>query len=130
MISVEDKLQILELCARYNFHTDTGATREIAQTFTEDGVFDGPMGRFEGREAIVEFNEGLRNALSGSMHFTDNHIFDEDGDCIRHRCYLGLVLPSESSSRTMLFTYEDELVRIDGAWRFRIRKVRAFEGSA
>ena len=127
MISVEDRLEILDLCARYNYFTDTGEAQEVARLFTPDGVFDGPPGRFEGFDAIVVFNENIYQALAGSMHFTDNHLFDKGDDFIRHRCYLALHIPSEDGVKSTLMTYDDEVVEVEGEWKFRARIVRAFE---
>ena len=69
MISLEDRQAILDLCARYSFFTDTGSAKEVAQLFVEDGIFDGPPGRHEGREQIVKFNEEIQELIKGSMHF-------------------------------------------------------------
>jgi hypothetical protein len=127
MITVEDRLEILELCARYNYFTDTGDAQEVARLFTSDGVFDGPPGRFEGFDAIVAFNENIYQALAGSMHFTDNHLFESRDSFIRHRCYLALNIPSKDGVKPTLMMYDDEVVKVEGEWKFRARTVRAFE---
>ncbi len=55
MISLDDRMAILDLCSRYNYHIDTGASAEWADTFVADGVFDGPVGRAQGRDALSAF---------------------------------------------------------------------------
>ena len=130
MITVADRLEILDLCARYNYFTDTGEAQEVARLFTPDGVFDGPPGRFEGFDAIVAFNENIYQALAGSMHFTDNHLFEMRGASIRHRCYLALNIPSKDGVKSTLMMYDDEVVKIEGEWKFRARTVRAFAPKA
>ena len=85
MISLDDRMAILDLCSRYNYHIDTGASAAWADTFTADGVFDGPVGRAQGRDELVAFCDGLAAQFPGAMHFTDNHLFDEVGDAIHHR---------------------------------------------
>ncbi len=123
MISIEDRLAILDLCARYNYHIDTGASEAWADTFTADGVFDGPVGRAEGRDALVAFCDQLAKDFAGAMHFTDNHLFEQAGDGVRHRCFLSFQVPVEGRTDIWLLAYEDDIVSVDGEWRFRSRRV-------
>jgi hypothetical protein len=124
MIDIEDRLAILDLCSRYNYYVDTAASERWADTFTPDGVFDGPAGHAEGRDALIDFCDGLAKQFPGGMHFTDNHLFEQDGDLVRHKCFLSFQVPTEGRTDLMLLGYEDEIVRADGEWRFRQRNVR------
>lgn len=123
MIALEDRLAILDLCARYNYAIDTGASEDWARTFTEDGVFDGPAGHAEGHDALIAFCDQLAVEFPGAMHFTDNHLFEEDGETMRHRCFLSFQVPKGETVDIWLLGYEDELVRMNGDWRFRSRRV-------
>jgi hypothetical protein len=123
MISIEDRMAILDLCSEYNYYIDTGAAERWADTFTADGVFDGAVGRAEGRGALVEFARQFGSDYPGAMHFTDNHLFEPDGDAMKHKCFLSFQVPTEDSTNLILVGYQDELVKIDGAWKFRIRQV-------
>ncbi len=123
MVSLDDRMAILDLCSRYNYHIDTGASAAWADTFTADGVFDGPVGRAEGREELIEFCDGLSVQFPGAMHFTDNHLFEEVGDVVYHRCFLSYQVPTDSGTDVLLLGYEDNVVLIDGAWRFQSRIV-------
>ena len=129
-VSAEDRQAILDLCAAYNWRTDTGDARGVAALFTPDGAWDGPPGRYEGTDAIVEFNERIHELIRGAMHFNDNHQFEGDGDRIRHRCSSALHIPSEGGVQIQLMTYEDTLVQVDGAWRFAERINRNFDPAA
>jgi hypothetical protein len=130
MISLQDRTDILDLCARYSYFTDTGAAEDVANLFLPDGVFDGPPGQFEGSQAILQFNKDIHELIKGSMHFTDNHLFEDCGDYIRHRCHSKLLMPSDDGVSTTLMTYDDEVVKVGGEWKFRIRKNRLFDPSA
>lgn len=123
MISIDDRMAILDLCARYNYAIDTGATAKWAKTFTPDGVFDGPAGRAEGREQLKAFAEGLAEQFPGAMHFNDSHLYEVDGDVVRHKCFLSVQIPGESGAMVMPLTNEDEIVKVDGEWLFRSRRV-------
>lgn len=128
MISIEDRMAILDLGARYNYHVDTGASEAWADTFTADGVFDGPAGHAEGRDALVAFCEQLAKDYPGAMHFTDNHLFEQDGEVVQHRCFLSFQVPGDTGTDVMLLGYEDEIVKVDGEWRFRVRRVGPLQG--
>ena len=92
LVSVDVRQAILDLCAAYNWLTDTGDAHGVAALFTPDGVWDGPPGRYEGTAAIVDFNQRIHEVIRGSMHFNGNHQFEPDGDSIRHRCSSALHL--------------------------------------
>jgi len=123
MISIEDRMAILELATRYNYAVDTGAGEAFANTFTAEGVFDGPAGHAAGRAALVVFCGELAVQFPGGMHFTDNHLFDVDGDVVRHKCFLSFQVPGENGTEPWLLGYEDEVVKEDGEWKFQLRKV-------
>jgi hypothetical protein len=123
MIDIDDRMAILDLCARYNYFFDTGAAQDWANTFTSDGTFDGPAGQAQGSDELVEFCTNAGKQFAGAMHFTDNHLFDGTGALIRHRCFLCLQMPSDSGTDVMLLAYEDEVAKVDGDWKFRSRRV-------
>ncbi len=128
MIDINDRMAILDLCASYNYLFDTCAAEEWAATFTADGVFEGPAGRAQGPEALAEFCRNTNAQYPGGMHFTDNHLFEQDGDAVRHKCFLSMQVPSPEGTQTLLLTYEDELRRVDGEWRFASRLCRPLSG--
>lgn len=127
--SIDDRLAILDLCAEYNWRTDTGDAPGVAALFTPDGVFDSPSERFEGRDAILRFNEDIHQEIRGSMHFNDNHQFEVNDDHVRHRCYSALQIATDDGVRTHLMTYRDVIVQVDGEWQFRERVNRFFDPS-
>lgn len=123
MIAIDDRMAILDLCAEYNYYIDTGQSEKWAETFTADGVFEGTVGKAAGRDALIAFSEKFGSDYPGALHFTDNHLFALEGDVVKHRCFLSFQVPSETGVNLVLAGYEDELVRVDGAWRFRSRRV-------
>ena len=129
-VTAETRMAILDLCAAYNWLTDTGDAHGVAALFTTDGVWDGTPGRFEGRDEIVDFNERIHEVIRGSMHFNGNHQFEVDGDRILHRCSSALHIASDDGVQVQLMTYEDVIVEQDGAWRFAERINRNFDPAA
>ena len=128
-ISLEDRFAIIDLCSVYNYTVDQADGEGWAATFTEDGVFAGPAGQAEGREALVAFCGQLAEAFPGGMHFTDNHLFDIDGDTCHHKCFLDFKVPApDGSVASVLLGYEDVVVKVEGEWLFRRRDVVSVTG--
>ena len=128
-ISLEDRFAIIDLCSVYNYTVDQGDGPAWADTFTHDGIFAGPAGHAEGRDALIAFAIGLAEQFPGGMHFTDNHLFDVVGEEVHHKCFLDFKIPStDGSVATMLLGYEDVIVQHEGEWRFRRRDVVSVTG--
>ena len=102
---------------------DTDSAEKWADTFTADGCFEGPAGQATGREALIEFCHMLNVQSPGAMHFTDNHLFEVRGDEVLHRCFLSFQVPTDQGTSVTILGYEDILVRENGDWRFRLRRV-------
>ena len=99
MLTTEDRLDILDLLARYNYAIDDNDGDAWAACFTEDGVFTSPNGSFTGREALSKFADESKR---GGLHLTSNHIITCDGNEVEMRCYLQLVIASGRETRDSL----------------------------
>jgi hypothetical protein len=87
IMSVEDKLAIQEVIARYSFTYDSGDADAFAQLFVEDGVFEvvapgesSPTVRLSSRVAIREWAGQRLQARRGrftSRHYQSGILFDE-----------------------------------------------------
>jgi ketosteroid isomerase-like protein len=132
---VEDRLEILDLLARYGHAYDSGDREALEQVFVEDAEFRivGEVGRvpaaMNGREAIVAGLTGKWAAIRPEQrrHVATNLVVLEQTDATaRAMSYLVLVSTS-SGSPVVLSTgrYDDELVKgPDGRWRIRLRVAR------
>ncbi len=128
-IPLEDRFAIIDLCSAYNYAIDQADGVAWADTFTPDGVFHGPAGHAQGRDQLVALCNQLAQAFPGGMHFTDNHLFELEGDACRHRCFLDFKLPAaDGSISSTLLGYEDIVVKLDGQWRFQRRDVVSVTG--
>jgi hypothetical protein len=122
----EDKFAIEELIGRYNQAIDEGRYADFHACWCADGVFDGLGGPYVGLDAIRRFTEGYdqnyRLRLNGLRHFTVNIVSRVDGDRAVSSSHLQLVMTGSKGAH-ILFTgrYEDELLRVDGDWRFSRR---------
>ena len=124
MLDAADRLEILELAARYNHAIDFGDGAAWADTFTEDGVFTGGgPGPVQGREALTAFVGDFSQNMAGARHWTNNHVIDGDGDSATHTCYLNLIQSKDGAKSVVTARYQDELVKVGGAWKFATRTV-------
>ncbi len=96
--------------------------------FTDDGVFDrGERGVHRGKAQLREFLEliPVPDGTTRMMHFVSNEIIRVDGDQAHAMSYVLVVRPDgpRPLASWLAGRYEDHLVRQDGQWRFRHRKV-------
>ena len=126
----QDKAAIIEAMNLYAVALDAHEWDLFDRIFTEDVVIEmGLVGvTWTGR---TEFKQGLKYscaALDNHQHAMRGHLVHVDGDTARAFCYGSWTLVREAAEggRAWIGTgwYDDELVRIDGGWKFRRRVCR------
>jgi uncharacterized protein (TIGR02246 family) len=123
--AMSDKGEIRELLARYCFALDADRFEDMAALFTPDGVWETAFGTGTGREGIAAQARGIATgARPRRIHLTTNIVIDLDGDSATARSNWTVVQnmpsgPGISSGGA----YEDRLVKVDGRWFFRHRKI-------
>lgn len=131
MLDITAKIEITELIARYNRAIDTGDAEGWADTFLPDGVFDGIVGYFEGREQLTAFaraywTEPQYEEYKPCQHWVTNVLVDGNDNEAELTADLLMVRPAEDGGRIVLVgRYNDQLERLDGRWLFARRRVRA-----
>jgi ketosteroid isomerase-like protein len=113
---------IRDVIARYNLYGDSGRIDEMLGLFVDDATLLVDRTSYDGVAAI----RGLFETATGPAperirHLTATHVIDVDGDRATARCYFQ-VLTSQGLDHWG--RYRDELVEVDGAWRFARREVR------
>ena len=128
-LSASDRLEILDLAARYNHAMDAWEAGPWLDCFTEDGELEaGPTFTARGHAELAAMLEGIKARGWPAQHWTNSPVIDGDGDRATMSITL-LVLNSGDRNGGgprvgPLGRYEDELVRVDGAWKFRRRALR------
>ncbi len=83
-LTTEDRLDILDLSARYNHAIDYGDAEGWADCFLPDGAFGSTwQTRFAGRAALVDFARQAAAADTKSLHWTTNWVIEGDGERLR-----------------------------------------------
>ena len=129
--AVEDKDAIREVLAEYCFRLDDGRFAEMSALFTEDGSWDTAFGKATGRPAIAELARSLRmrgeQPRPRAVHLVTNIVIALDGERARVRSNWMVMQNSQQGPGIGSGgAYLDDMVRADGRWLFRYRKIDRF----
>lgn len=120
-----DRMEIVELSARFDNGLDGEDQAKFVGTFVADGVLAGFWGEAKGPEQIGgAFTFMLSTFAKNRRHFVGNHEVTIAGDTARMFSYM-LVLDRATNTSIGTATFTDELVRRDGAWKFLRRTLQA-----
>jgi len=103
----------------------------MAALFTEDGTWDTAFGKATGRAAIAELASSLRTRAQQprprAVHLMTNVAITLDGEHARVRSNWMVMQNDPQGPRIGSGgAYLDEMVRSEGSWRFRYRKIDRF----
>ena len=123
-LTAEDRLAIAEIMAAYCHAIDLGRWDDFPSLFTDDCRLDfgSLMGVFEGRDGLRRFADMLGGIGLFMRHYTTNLIVTGDGERARAESYVLAVTGAPGSSSQATGRYEDELVKVNGRWRIRVRR--------
>ncbi len=117
-LTAADKVEIVELMARFCQTYDARDGPAFADTFTDDGVFEGRRGHRRGRDALTQQPESLPDHMRGMRIWTSNHVLEGDGDSAQLSCYFMVLLRGRELKVEGKGTYRCALRRHDGKWLF------------
>lgn len=122
-LSTEDRVEILDLIARYNQSVDAGDGEGFAACWVDDGLFEGSTQTARGQEELRAIPATLRAQNPHTRHWNNNIVIDGTGDEARTSVYVLVLDVGGSPSIRSSGVYRDTLRRVDGAWKFVHRKV-------
>lgn len=130
MLSTEDRFAIQNLYARYCACFDLGDAEGWVNCFAKDGIFKSAKD-MQGPEQLREFVEGrIKVRPDGPnrnvQHWNANLIVEGDGNKAKGLCYIMLVGQSAADKQQVFpvqGTYADDLVKVDGEWKFAVRQM-------
>jgi len=133
-----DRAEIEDLMSRYLYAFDWQDGDAYAATFTEDGVLDFAGGVERGHEelkaVLVDMARREQAKADASFpprrhrvrHYVSNLVLEIHGDTARSTSYWWEFNNDARAGRPYLGTYghyEDDLVKVDGRWLFKKRKI-------
>lgn len=123
-LSTEDRLAIHEIMAKYCQAIDLNRWEEFPSLFTEDCRLDfgDLMGVFEGAEGVQRFTDMMRNLGLFMRHYNTNMVLRGDSERVQSESYVLAITGPPGSSHQTTGRYEDELVKVGGRWRIRVRR--------
>jgi ketosteroid isomerase-like protein len=117
-LTADDRVEILDLMARFCQAYDSRDGPAWADTFTDDGLFQGRRQERHGRRQLERQPDSLPEHMRGMRIWTTNHVIDGDGDSARLTCYFLVLLRGREFKTEGKGTYQCELRKVDGSWRF------------
>ena len=133
----DDRAEIENLSNRYMVAVDAGDIETVMSTWADDGVLDWVGGVEHGKAAIrkamsgfaggrhVDIPEGA-TSRQRTHHQIINHVIDVNGNTAKTIAYWFAITNNTPQKDVQLLYfghYEDELVKQNGHWLFKHRKV-------
>jgi SnoaL-like protein len=123
-LSTDDRLAIQETITRYAHALDAGRWDQMASLFAPDSRLDvGPMGAYDGPDGVRRFGDLLGSMGLTMRHYVTNVLITGDGGRAHARVYVLAFTGEPGAQRPATGFYEDDLVKQDGRWLFRERRV-------
>ncbi len=126
-MSLEDKDNIREILARYCTYGDSGRSKELANLFTADGVWEGRMGRADGRDAIEALMARI-NPPPGPgpvrCHIVTNSVVTVEGNSATVTSSFVMMRQAEQGPQIgAVGHYDNVFVKEGRNWLIKTRKV-------
>jgi hypothetical protein len=133
----DDRAEIENLSNRYMIAVDAGDIETVMATWADDGVLEWAGGVERGKAAIRKAMSNFGGARPVNIppgatsrprtqHFIVNHVIDVHGNTAKTIAYWFNITNSTPQKDVQLMYfghYEDELVKRNGHWLFKVRKV-------
>lgn len=133
-----DRAEIENISARYMVAVDSGDIETVMSTWADDGVLEWIGGVENGKDAIRKAMSNFGGAaILGTLpadaktrqrtrHQIMNHVIDVNGNTAKTTAYWFAMTnntPQRDVQLLYMGHYEDELVKQNGKWLFKKRKV-------
>ncbi len=118
-----DKLEIMELAARFEMSLDKEDVKNYLATFAEDGALQGFWGIAKGKEELSQgFYAMLDSFARGKRHCSSNAIVQGNSDEATMESYLTVVNRKDLNRAGSAFV-KDRVRKIDGKWYLVLRQI-------
>jgi uncharacterized protein (TIGR02246 family) len=129
MSELAEKDAIREVMAEYCFRLDNERFADMAALFTEDGTWDTAFGKGTGRSEVEALVRRIRGTAPRprAIHHVTNVVIKVAGTTAA--CFSNWVTVQNSEHGPQIGSagsYTDDMVKQDGMWLFRYRKIDRF----
>jgi hypothetical protein len=129
MGDLAEKDAIRELMAEYCFRLDNDRFTDMAALFTDDGTWDTAFGKGTGHAGIEALVLRIRGTgpRQRAIHHVTNLVIELEGTTAK--CFSNWLTVQNSEHGPKIGSagsYSDDLVKHDGRWLFRYRKIDRF----
>jgi hypothetical protein len=133
----DDRAEIENVSNKYMVAVDAGDIETVMATWADDSVLEWVFGVEHGRAAIRKAMSGFGGARPQNIpegatsrprtrHQIINHVIDVNGTTAKSTAYWFALTNSTPQGDVQLLYfghYEDEMVKVNGKWLFKTRKV-------
>lgn len=115
-LTTQDYIDIEQNYSRYYHTIDSGDAAGWADTFTDDGNFNGTIGR----AALIESRK--RSGPSKTRHVVSNLLITPTAEGAKGSLYVFIFDPQEAPLKVNSYSrYDDTLVKTQKGWRFKTK---------
>lgn len=133
-MSVEDRLDIMELFARYAWAIDSGDIQGVLDCFAEDGCMDHLwQGKLYGHEQIRRAFEELwydrPSWWAGRQHLANHFLITREGEGARVKAFFSILQFNVEYRTNFVFgigTWDNYCVKRNGKWVFQEETIHAW----
>ena len=130
MSDLAEKDAIREVMAEYCFRLDNDRFADMAALFTEDGTWDTAFGKGTGRAEVEALVRRItRNRAASSCDPSRDQHRRSSSRATTAKCFSNWVTVQNSDQGPKIGSagsYTDDMVKQDGRWLFRYRKIDRF----
>ena len=132
-LSAEDRLEVMDLIARYSRCLDTADVEGFLEIFRPEAVIDSLSGVATGHDELRAWvnrlfdSRGVGATPPAVIHFVGLPLIEGYGDRARAQTYT-IILDYNAAGLVqvaMLGRYDDECVRVDGRWWIQRRVIHS-----
>ena len=126
VVTVDDKIVIQELIAKYNLTIDNKNIDEWTNTWTDDGIWTTTFGEAKGKTELNNMINQITNEFAnGKRHFSTNIIIeDAQNNMASAKSYLTVIEAHNNPEVVASGTYSDIIKKNNnGEWKFFQRKL-------
>jgi ketosteroid isomerase-like protein len=128
VITVNDKIVIQELIAKYNIAIDNKNMDEWTNTWTDDGTWTTTFGEAKGKTELKDMINKITNEFASGKRHTSTNIIIEDAlsthNMASAKSYLTVIEAKKTPEVVATGIYSDTLKKDgNGKWKFFQRKL-------